>query len=324
MARLIKVLSIDGGGIRGIIPALILQEIERRTNKRISSLFDLIAGTSAGGILALALTMPGDKGQPRYSAEEIIPIYEDKMKRIFSRTVWHKIQAVGNLAEVKYPTEGIESVLQEFFGDLRLKDAVADILVTSFEIEQQRPFIFKSHKARKDPQYDFLMHQVARATSAAPTYFEPCKVEVNDILGYRALVDGLVFASNPAMCAYIEVKKMYPKADKFLIVSLGTGEPQQRRIYDEIRRWGALQWLQPLIDIILYGSSVTVDYQLKNLLKPKDNFRSYYRFQCKLDLSQAEMDNIDAANLRTLKLTAEDMLRKEKEKLDLLCEQLLK
>jgi len=324
MAKVIKVLAIDGGGIRGIIPALVLEEIERQTGQPIASLFDLIAGTSAGGILGMALTMPGEQGRPRYTAHDIIPIYEEKMKQIFSRSVWHMIKAVDNLAEVKYPTEGIESFLEEFFGDIRLKEALTDIMVTSYEIEQQRPFIFKSFKAKEDPECDFLMKDVARATSAAPTYFEPCKLEVNYTLGYRALLDGMVFASNPAMCAYVEVRKKNPGADRFLVVSLGTGEPHHRRIYDEVRRWGALQWLQPLLDIVLYGSTVMVDYQMKTLLPPRGDFKQYYRLQCKLDIDQALMDNIETSNLRMLKLLAEELIGNKKKQLELLCEQLVK
>ena len=85
MAESFRVPSIDGGGIRGIIPATILAEIEDRTGRAIAEMFDLIAGTSTGGILALALTMPGDGGKPRYRAEDLISLYEKEGRRIFSR-----------------------------------------------------------------------------------------------------------------------------------------------------------------------------------------------------------------------------------------------
>lgn len=78
MADVFKVLSIDGGGIRGIIPAMVLAEIEDRTGRPVAETFDLIAGTSTGGILALGLTLPGDNGRPRYAAEELIGLYEEE------------------------------------------------------------------------------------------------------------------------------------------------------------------------------------------------------------------------------------------------------
>ena len=97
MARTIRVLSIDGGGIRGIIPALMLGEIERRTNKPIAELFDLIAGTSTGGILALGLTVPGPDGKPKYCADELVQLYKEEGPRIFHRPTWHRIRSVGGV-----------------------------------------------------------------------------------------------------------------------------------------------------------------------------------------------------------------------------------
>jgi uncharacterized protein len=107
-----KVLSIDGGGIKGIIPAMILAEIERRAEKRIAEVFDLVAGTSTGGILALGLTKPGQDGGPEYSAKKLIDLYETEGGKIFDRSVWHRLHSVGCLAE-KYPPKGIDEVTHQ-------------------------------------------------------------------------------------------------------------------------------------------------------------------------------------------------------------------
>jgi patatin-like phospholipase/acyl hydrolase len=96
-----KVLSIDGGGIRGLIPAMVLAEIERRTGKRIAEMFDLVAGTSTGGILALGVTKPGQDGKPEYSAKKLIDLYETEGGKIFSIPVWHRIHSGWGLAEEK-------------------------------------------------------------------------------------------------------------------------------------------------------------------------------------------------------------------------------
>src|SRR5215204_3408835 len=122
-----KVLSIDGGGIRGIIPAMILAEIERRTGRFTSELFDSVAGTSTGGILALGLTKPGQGGEPEYSAEERIELYETEGEEIFARPVWHRIHSAGGVAEEKYPSTGIEGVAAKYFGDARLADALTEV-----------------------------------------------------------------------------------------------------------------------------------------------------------------------------------------------------
>lgn len=327
MSNLIKVLSIDGGGMRGIIPATILAEIEKRTQKRISELFDLIAGTSTGGILALTLTKPdphGKPGKPQYTAQELIELYEKEGERIFSRSVWHRIHAVGNMAEEKYPSDGIETVLDKYFGDARLKDALKAVLITSYEIERRFPFFFKSEKAKKDPAYDFPMKQAARATSAAPTYFEPIKIVTQNSSDYYALIDGGVFANNPAMCAYVEAISTNQNAENFLVVSLGTGELTRRLPYEDAKGWGLVRWAQPLLNVIFDGVSDTVDYQLKQLLPPKNGTQRYYRFQTRLDEGNDDMDDASRTNLRVLKLLAEAIIRANTHVLDILCDQLLK
>jgi patatin-like phospholipase/acyl hydrolase len=315
MANLIKVLSIDGGGIRGIIPAMVLTEIERRTQRPISGLFHLIAGTSTGGILALGLTKPGARGKPDKTAKELVNLYEMEGGRIFSRSVWHRIHAAGNLAEEKYPSDGIEQVLEEYFGGARLKDALIDVLITSYEIERRIPWFFNTRNARTKSGYDFPMKQVARATSAAPTYFEPLKIDTEDRSDYYALIDGGVFANNPGMCAYVEAKNTYPDADDFMVVSLGTGELTRRLPYEEVKGWGLARWVQPLISVMFDGVSDTVDYQLKNLLP----VNRYFRFQIRLDEGNDDMDDATRTNIRVLKLLAEDIIRDNSQTLDTLC-----
>jgi uncharacterized protein len=202
-----KVLSIDGGGIRGIIPAMVLGEIEDRTGKPASELFDLIAGTSTGGILALGLAKPTvGSNKPQYKAEELAELYEKEGGRIFSRSVWHRTRALGSTLEEKYPSEGIEGVLDEYFGETRLQDALTNVLVAAYEIERRIPWFFRSERAKERIDYDFPMKQVARATSAAPTYFEPVKIGAEGSSDYYALIDGGVFANNPALCAYVEAR----------------------------------------------------------------------------------------------------------------------
>ena len=116
------------------------------------------------------------------------------------------------------------------------------------------------------------MRDIARATSAAPTYFTPVKLATIDRLNYYALVDGGVVAANPAMCAYAEAVRMCAEAgtppEQILMVSLGTGEQRRTFGFEKACEWGQLEWAQPIIDIVLQGSNATVDYQLQYLLEP--------------------------------------------------------
>src|SRR5829696_4690510 len=261
-----KVLSIDGGGIRGIIPAIVLTEIERRTGKRIAEMFDLVAGTSTGGILALGLTKPGQDGKPEYSAETLIDLYETEGGKIFSIPVWHRIHSGWGLAEEKYPSEGIEEVVKSYFKDVYLAEAHTEVLVTAYEIEKRGPWFFKRWEALDSKKgFNPFMREVARATSAAPTYFEPIQLKVGS-LGNRAFIDGGVHSNNPAMCAYVEARKIHPEEKDFLVVSLGTGELTRSLPYDEVKGWGLALWAQPILNVVFDGVADTVDYQLRELL----------------------------------------------------------
>ena len=200
-----KVLCIDGGGIRGLIPALVLAEIEQRTGRRIAEMVDFVAGTSTGGILACALTRKGDDGRPRYSAEQLAGIYVDKGPGIFHRSLLKRIFSVGGWIDERYEDDGLNDALEEYLGDDWLSEALVDVLITAYEIHDRFAFFFRSARARNDPSYDFTLVQAARATSGAPTYFEPS--EVTDRAGDRTypLIDGGIYAVNPSMCAYADV-----------------------------------------------------------------------------------------------------------------------
>jgi patatin-like phospholipase/acyl hydrolase len=300
MAPPFKVLAVDGGGIRGIIPALILAAIEDRTQRSISNLFDMLSGTSTGGIIALGLTLPDADGKPAKSAHDIVDLYEREGKAIFPSSL-HEALHVETVLGAKYEADGIESTLERYFGDARLKDALKPVVIPSYDIEKQVPIFFKSERARGSADYDFLMRQVARATSAAPTYFPPEKIATNDPLQYYALIDGGVIANNPAMCAYAEAIKM-GRVDGagVLVVSLGTGELRHPIHLDDARRWGQLEWAHPVLDIALQGSSATVDYQLQQLLATAGADQAYYRFQLSLTADATEMDDAQDANIKHL------------------------
>ena len=301
-----NVLAIDGGGIRGIIPALVLADLERRSGRRIAELFQLIAGTSTGGLLALALTRPDPS-----PAAELVDLYVDEGTRIFSRSLKRKILSLGGLLDERYPLGPLERVLAEQLGDARLADALCDVLVTAYALEERRPYLFKSAAARVDAARDVPMALAGLATSAAPTYFEPVRV------GGLALIDGGVYAANPAMSAYAEVRRHRPGED-VLLVSLGTGELTDPIRYEDARDWGRLEWVRPLIDVIFDGVSDTVDYELRQLLPADD----YLRFQTRLEQASGELDDASTGNIRALVREGERLVAARAADLDALAQRL--
>ncbi len=313
----IRILSIDGGGIRGIIPALVLAHIEKLTHRPIASLFDLVAGTSTGGILALGLTIPKSAGRPLYAAQEFAGMYEREGSRIFSRSLVRTLSTTDSLLWKKYSSHGIEQVLAEYFGDSRLRDAVTDVLIPSYEIERRFPFFFKSAIARQRPDYDFRARDIARATSAAPSYFEPMKIPTGTISESYTLIDGGVFANNPAACALVEARSTYPEVNRYLVVSLGTGSLMRKLPLGLTRYWGAVLWAKPLLDAVFDGVSGTVDYQLRRLLPT-----GYHRFQPSLNGHNHRLDNTRPRNITALKALAKKLIDEKSTELEELCGQL--
>jgi hypothetical protein len=235
-------LAIDGGGIRGIIPASILVEIEELADgARIADLFDVIAGTSTGGILALGATAPDSSGRPRLGAQELLDIYVESGAEIFpggGRPTWRQrllgpsggrhfardirgsAQQIGSAfgghpkhaGNARYFATGLEQVLQEKLGDTPLGDAATPVVITAYDMRAGAPVVFRSRdvKGMSEP----LMRDVARATSAGPTYFPPKEMSIAG--RDTVLVDGGLAANNPAMLGYTEAVRIFPDAQYVL------------------------------------------------------------------------------------------------------------
>jgi uncharacterized protein len=312
------ILSIDGGGIRGLIPALVLGRIEGRTGKPIAELFDVIAGTSTGGILALGLTCPGKGGRPRYTAADLAEMYVKDGTTIFPHECLGKVR---QLIEPKYSSKGRDAVLAQRLGEARLKDALTEVVITAYDITARKPRFFRSVRAKQSPEADFAMRDLARATSAAPTYFEPVRLPVARAAKPYVLVDGGVFANNPGMCAFVDDSTVQGEVERTLMVSLGTGELIRPYRYRCAKHWGALQWAQPVIDVFLDGESDTVNYQLKTILGKR-----YHRFQVKLTSASDNLDDASASNIEKLEHQAEELLENQdkREELDRVCDKLMK
>jgi len=293
----VKILAIDGGGIRGLISAVVLADLERRTGRRTAEMFDLIAGTSTGGILACGLTRPGDGGAPAFTAADLIGLYESEGPEIFHRSLVKRSEPADGYVDERYDDVGLNAALRRYLDGTRLSEAVCDLFITAYEIERREAFFFRSSRARTDPTYDFTFVDTARATSAAPTYFEP--VRVKDVAGASsyALIDGGVFALNPAMCAFAELAAGGRRDELELVVSLGTGAHTRRLAFEDVRGWGQLEWARPLVDVVFDGVAQTVDFELGQLLGPE----RYARFQTRLTEASDDLDDASDRNLEALR-----------------------
>ena len=322
--KLKRILSLDGGGIRGILTSKVLESLEEKLNDHYTKIngaprekpihlgeyFDMVAGTSTGGILACILLCPSeeDPTYPRYSAAEAVNLYLENGKNIFKPTFNGRLPGfLQGIGGSMFGDESIADVLKTYLKDTRLSQMMKPCLITSYDIQERQAVFFTSHDALKKENKDFLLWQVCRSTSAAPTYFPPATARAGDDFLLHT-IDGGLFANNPTMCAFIEALKVFRGenqqligADQLLILSVGTGEIKTKYLFSDAKKWGVLRWVKPIIDIMMTSVSETVDYQLMKLFKTIDCSDQYFRIMPELGDANPAMDDISPKNLEALR-----------------------
>jgi uncharacterized protein len=333
-----RLLSIDGGGIRGIVPAVILDYIEKQTLEPIYELFDGIAGTSTGAILALYLTRPEVKFG---AAAELVEMYKARGKQIFGETFADRLGAIprwtrhffdtpagfdiNDLWRPRYSEAGRHIVFEEYFGQAHLSDALLPVFVTSYDTEMRCPVFFVSraaHANMEDTYYEATtsatMLDAAMASSAAPTYFPPHRV-ARAGEGHYSLVDGGVFANNPAALAHAFLAPP-AESEGDITLSLGTGSMQHVYPYEKVKRWGTVSWAVPALKMTFDGQSEAASIGLRKRLAA-----NYLRIQGLLEDAGAtdELDDCSPENLAALERFAHKLIEAHRAELDALCEKLV-
>lgn len=288
-----KLLALDGGGVRGIVSAVWLGEILRhlKTGATLHDTFDLIAGTSTGSILAIG-TAAG------MTPEHMVDMYLTKAQDAFttSRTkrIWSRLNRLlegKGFSVPKFDDEGLNLLLKETLGeDLRFGNLNTKVLVPTYDVEHTQPRVFKNWRREYE---DIPAWEVARASSAAPTFLPAHRL---NMLGRdHYLVDGGLVANNPSMCALAEALRLGAKKEDIVLVSLGTGQSAHSHDGTEVQHWGAIQWAPNIITALMDGSSDVSTYHTKMILGDK-----CFRFQMIIPKELASMDNSNPDNLRKL------------------------
>ncbi len=316
----IRVLSIDGGGIKGIIPATILVHLEQYLKEYsedesayLGQYFDLIAGTSTGSILTCLFLMPNeDKTKAAYSAKEALELYLSEGNIIFSRPAWYQFKSAYGAFGAKYCTQGINKLLNKYFGSTTLSELMKPCLIPVYDMQSAESLFFNQKTGLRVPKRDFYIKDILRGSTAAPTFFSPAKITDSQGQTYT-LIDGGVFANNPAMCAYVEASKLDVRGptEDMMMLSLGTGITESQYEHEAIKHWGAAQWAIPLLNIFGSGASETVDHQLKTLFRLAHKSSQYIRIEsdtATLKVSP-KMDDISKKNIKALQQAGETLAK---------------
>lgn len=319
----VRILSIDGGGIRGIIPAIFVKALLGGTKAQ--DAFHIIAGTSTGGIIACGLAKPNP-----INLQDIVDLYVEHGPEIFKKGI---IRFGHYLYGPRYRPTSLERYLTSEFGETYLSEVVnTELLVPSYAIALAKekppgnscaPMFFRSWQARgqlleagaRSEEYDFKLESIGRATSAAPTYFPPATI-TNRAMETFSMIDGGVFANNPTICAMVEAYHLY-HSRRFLIVSIGTGSDPTRINPSKAASWGDLFWVQPIMSVFMDGNSQTVATETAELLGGY-----HWRFDVSLtartkqgEIVDEAMDDVTSENIKALQHLAEDMVENNQDRI---------
>lgn len=339
-----RILSIDGGGIRGVIPAIIMQYVEEELIKRtgnpdarIADYFDMIVGTSTGAILGCFYLVPNESGKPtsKFTAKQALELYSEKGSNIFNdakKFEWLGIRQLFN--STRYSPKNIEQIFQETVGDLLFDELLKPCIVTSYNMQKGEAVFFNSRECEQQKsKRKFYTRDVLRSTSAAPTYFPPAAIK-NLATGETMVnLDGGVFANNPAMCAYAESRTTHfeevdiqdPSATDLLILSIGTGSTSfhAKKGATSAKNWGVISWAKSVPDIMMDGGLDTVNYQINKIFnsqKDSNDRKNFKRVNVPDDFIKAgneakktpynsDMSDASKENIEKLKIAGQEALK---------------
>ncbi|KAG5223982.1 patatin protein [Salix suchowensis] len=358
----ITILSIDGGGVRGIIPSEVLSKLDvDNKDARIADYFDFIAGTSTGGLMTAMLTAPNEKKRPLFAAKDIAEFYQeksspkslliplinitDRLRSIRDGIISLLSSAYGHLEkkfqkillEPKYDGKNLQDTIKEHLGEkLALSDTLTSVIIPAFDIKQFRPTFFSTLQAKRDSSMNALLADVCRATSAAPYYFPPHYFETSKPFN---LVDGGVAANNPNTLSFVEVTLLFGNQamkekntdfQNIVILSLGTGAPDASgRLEVGNRKWGIFDWLwhddnsTPLLDILTTAPDEMTEMYISNVFQISGLEHNYTRIQAQLKPSEAMMDNTSMENLKRLKKIGLDLAKEKDAELEAIASRLV-
>ncbi|XP_027089948.1 patatin-like protein 3 [Coffea arabica] len=340
---LATILSIDGGGVRGIIPATLLCFLEAQLQEvdgddaRIADYFDVIAGTGTGGLTTVLLTAPDENNRPLYTAKDINHFYKQQLPKIFPHIRGKIARYIRNTVRLvtgpKYSGKYLRRFTRDILGEKRMTDSLTNVIIPTFDIKQLQPTIFSSYEANSSPRLNARLADVCVSTFATPTYFPPHYFTTKDDAGIVRefnLIDGGVAASNPSQIATSRLAKHVFGRNpdflpinpmdycRFLVISLGTGSGKVQKKYNSKRaaKWGVLGWLfsggsRPIVDAFTQASASMVDFHLSSHFQALHSEDNYLRIQDDaLTGTQRCFDGAGEKNLERLSKIGEDLLEK--------------
>lgn len=315
--NVVRVLAIDGGGVKGLIPLQMLKAIEEQAGKPIHELFDYMIGTSTGGIIVTSLSIIDENGKAKWSTEDMIKEYKKLSKSTFTVSLPHKILTVNGLIGAKLECNKIDRLFREHYGDVRLSELSTTVSIPSFQLDDNNITLFNSRIMPEHSHWtDYRVSDVVSGITAAPIYFRP--VQLSDIEGKntRTIMDGAVFVNNPSTIGAHASLALYPK-NKVVLISIGTGLEEGFTGDFNSTFWGLAQWAEVLYPVTFKGQSLLTDWMLRLCQSnPNTPLIGFYRFNINIDVDANHWQWLDPEQIKELDKKGKDMVKQNQDVLD--------
>lgn len=322
--KTICILSIDGGGIKGILPAHALAYLAAKTKLPISSSFDLIVGVSTGAIAAVVLTTPDAQGQPKFSTQDLLNFYNQTSKLLFKTSLYYRIITMEGLIGPKYSPYERQKIYDQALGMVTLHQLLSHVALPIYDWDHEQPQIFHSWYALGDPKVDFYIKDILAGSTSPITFFPPVTIQSVDHSQTHVIADAAIYADNPAMLALLEAQRLYPH-QRYLLVSLGAGTtlPLVNTMVPKSESWGIAHWLTNIFNVITETQKSETNAMLQSMSEilndrssnKAKNFQ-YYRIDIALPREHSRIGDYSQKNLDVLNNYGEQMINLNKDKLD--------
>ena len=326
---LVTVLTINGNGVDGIIPALLLKELEEKSEEKTANLFDFMTGVSTSTILIAMLSTPDTKGSPKYSADDLISMLRTKSKLVLSATLWHKITSLFGLINSEYQPTEMEKLAEHYFDNISISQLLSQVTLLGYDVSNKGLIAF-SNWGKQEPYMPYYkVKDVVLGTAATMPYFPPKSLVNGQGIVEHRIIDAVLIMNNPVAVAFLYAYNQCPNAQHYLIVSMD--HERYPKLKFQTSDWGIVQWVPYSFTTAMMGEMRTSNVlmlkmaELLNEHNSKDKLPRvlFVRLSPKLSAEDNEPMDPSAEHIRILENMSISYIQKKQPQLNCLV-QLLK
>ena len=321
---LVTILSIDGGGTKGIIPAILLSQLEHGSEKKTTQLFNFMVGVSTGSLLVSLLSAPNAEGTSRYTADEIVKLFEDTSPDVFAASFMHRLKTMSGLIGPRFESGGMERLSQLYFRETRMSQLLSHVAIFAYDLNKKGVVMFTNWRSKQADTSYYNVRDVIQGTTAIMSYFSPKELVDTHGDNKYLLADASFVVNNPSAMAFLFAYNRCPNAKHYVVVSLATGKYPGLNIQPQT--WGIVQWATEMIYSVLQGETAAgtaIMTNLVNVLNATETDKTiprvlFVRMNPKISWDQSDPTNANLEHLLTLEKITKNYTMKHQARMNCL------